>query len=58
MTNMATPEHKKPLSVCHEIYNFNRPLLGHHYYTFNMRGLFLGIEKKILKEIIHVPFHI
>ena len=29
---MATPKHKNPCPRGHEIYNFGRPFLGHHYY--------------------------
>ena len=32
MTYMATPLHKNPYPGGHEIYNFGRPFLGHHYY--------------------------
>ena len=31
MTYMATPLHKNPCPGGHEIYNFGRPFLGHHY---------------------------
>ena len=30
---MATPLHKNPSTGRHEIYNFGRHFLGHHYYT-------------------------
>ena len=35
---MATPLHKKPCHGGHEIYNFGRPFLGHHYYTLSLYG--------------------
>ena len=37
----------------HEIYNFGRPFLGHHYYILSLSDLSLGVEKKIFKEITH-----
>ena len=55
MTYMTTPSHKNPCHRGHEIYNFGRPFLGHHYYILGLCDLCLGIEKKIFKEIIH--FH-
>ena len=30
-----------------EIYNFGRPVLGHHYYILSLSELGLGVEKKI-----------
>ena len=53
MTYMATPSHKNPCPRGHEIYNFGRPFLGHHYYILGLSDLCLGVEKKILKEIMH-----
>ena len=50
---MATPEHKNPYPGGHEIYNFGRPFLGHHYYILGLSDLCLGVEKKIFKEIMH-----
>ena len=35
----------------HEIYNFGRPLLGHHYYILSVSNLFMGVEKNICREI-------
>ena len=32
MTYMATSKHKNPCPGGHEIYNFGRPFLCHHYY--------------------------
>ena len=57
MTYMTTPEHKNPCSGGHEIYNFGRSFLGHHYYMYllSLSDLCLGVEKKICKEIMH--FH-
>ena len=46
---------QEPLPRGHEIYNFARPLLGYHYYTF-LSDLCLGKERKILKEIIHFQY--
>ena len=31
MTYMATPNTRTPAPGGHEIYNFGRPFLGHHY---------------------------
>ena len=45
----------EPLPRGHEIYNFGRPFLGHHYYIISLSDLCLGAEKKIFKEIMH--FH-
>ena len=50
--NMTTL-HKHPCPRGHEIYNFSRPFLGHHNYTFSLSVLCLGVEKKILKEIMY-----
>ena len=55
MTYMAILWHKNPCPRGHEIYNFGRPFLGHHYYILGLSDLCLGIEKKIFKEIMH--FH-
>ena len=52
---MATPQHKNPCPGGHEIYNFGRPFLGHHYYSLGLYDLRLGVEKKMVKEIMH--FH-
>ena len=52
---MATPQHKNPYPGDHEIYNFGRPFLAHHYYIFGLSDQCLRVEKKILKEIMH--FH-
>ena len=56
MTYMAaTPEHKNPCPRAHEMYNFGRVFLVHHYYILGLFHLCLGVEKKIFKEIAH--FH-
>ena len=39
----------------YEIYNFSTPFLGHHYYTLSLFDLCLGVEEKIVKEIMQ--FH-
>ena len=44
---MATPKHKNPCPGGHEIYNFGRPFLGHHYYILGLSDQCLGVEKKI-----------
>ena len=44
---------QEPLPRGHEIYNFGRPSLGHHYYILGLSDLCLGVEKKIFKEIMH-----
>ena len=46
---MTTPLHKNPCPESHEIYNFVRPLLGHHYYILSLSDLCMGVKKKILK---------
>ena len=47
------PLHKTPCPGVHEIYNFGRPFLGHHYryYILSLSDLCLGVEKKIFKEL-------
>ena len=55
MTYMATPQHKNPCPGGHEIYNFGRPFLGHHYYVRSLSDLCLGVKKRIFKGIMH--FH-
>ena len=51
-TYMATPLHKNPCPGGHEIYNFGRPFLVHHYYIIGLSDLYLS-EEKIFKEIMH-----
>ena len=52
ITYIATPLHKSPCPRGHELYNFSRPFLGHYNYILRLSVLFLGVEKKILKEIM------
>ena len=52
---MITPLHKNPCPRGHDIYNFGRPFLGHHYYIHGLSDLCLGVDKQIFKEIMH--FH-
>ena len=57
MTYMAIPQHKNHCPGGHEIYNFGRPFLGHHYYIFSLSDLCLGLEKKIFlrnTSILHI----
>ena len=42
---------QEPLLRGHEIYNFGRPFLAHHYYILVLSDLCPGVEKKIFKEI-------
>ena len=47
-----------PMNACprgHEIYNFGRPFLDHHYYLLSLSDPCPGVEKKIFKEILY--FH-
>ena len=53
MTSMATRSNKNPCPGGHEIYNFGRPFIVHHYYILSLSDLCLGVEKKIFKEIMH-----
>ena len=50
---MATPQHKKPCPIGHEIYNFGRPFLGHDYYIISLSDLCLGIK---FKKYINLHF--
>ena len=50
VTYLATP-----LDTGHDIYNFGRLFLGHHYYTLGLFGQCLGVEKKLFEETMH--FH-
>ena len=36
---MATPSARTPAQGGHEIYNFGRPFLGHHYYILSLYDL-------------------
>ena len=55
MTYMATPQHKNPCPRSHQIYNFGKLFLGHHYYILSLSDLCLGVEKTIFEEIMY--FH-
>ena len=59
MTYMARSQHKNPCPVGHEIYNFDRPFFGHHYYRYilSLSDLCMGIEQKIFKEVPVIHFH-
>ena len=48
ITYIATPLHKNLCHREHEIYNFGRPFLGHHYYTLYMHR---SREEVFFKEI-------
>ena len=45
---MATHQHKNPCPRGHEIYNFGRPILGHHYYMYilNLSDPYPNEDKK------------
>ena len=47
ITYMVTALYKNPCPGGHEIYNFARPFLGHHYYTLSFSGPCTGVEKTI-----------
>ena len=40
----------------YEIYNFGTLFLGHHYYTLSLFDLCVGVEKKIVKEIMQFQY--
>ena len=42
------------MATLYEIYNFGRPLPGNHYYTHSKFDQCLGVEKKIVKDMIHI----
>ena len=46
MTYTATSKHKNPCSGGHEIYNFDRPFLGHHFSILSLYDLCSEVEKK------------
>ena len=56
MTYMVTSLHNNPCPGGHKIYNFGGPFLCHHYYILSLSDPSLGVEKKILKEIMHFYF--
>ena len=46
--------HKNPCSRSHEIYNFGKSYLGHHYYTHSLYGSCTRVEKtRFLKKYIN-----
>ena len=49
---------QEPLSQGHEIYNLGRPFFGHHYFILGLSDLCLGVEKKIVKKIMHFYDHV
>ena len=49
------PRNKNPCPWGHESNNFVRPFLVYQYYILSLSDLYLGVEEKILKEIMH--FH-
>ena len=54
MTYMATPLHKNPCPGGHEIYNFGRPFLDHHYYILGLSDQCLGVKRRrFLKKYIN-----
>ena len=55
-TYMATSHHKSPYPRGHEIDNFGRHLLGHHYYVhvYSLSEPCPVLEKKIFKK--HINF--
>ena len=55
MAYIATPSHQNPSPGGHEIYNFGRPFLSHHYYILSLSDICMAVEKKIFKEIMQ--FH-
>ena len=44
------------MAILYEIYNFGRPLLRNHYYTHSMFDQCLGVEKKSVKDMIHLYY--
>ena len=55
LTYLATPQHNNSCSGDHEIYKFGRPFVGYYNSIITLSVLCLGVEKKILKKIMH--FH-
>ena len=56
MTCMSTPQQKNPCPWGHDIYNFDRPFLGHHYCILSLSDICMGVEQTILKQIMHFHF--
>ena len=46
---MTTPNHRNPCPRGHEIFNFGRGFLAHHYYIFSLSAR-CTLVKKIFKE--------
>ena len=44
------------MATLYEIYNFGRPLLRNHYYTHSAFDQCLGVEKKSVKDMIHLYY--
>ena len=57
MTYMATPQHQNPFPGGHDIYNFSRPFLGHHYYILILCELCPEVEKNIFKKYMNFTLH-
>ena len=47
MTCIVTPNIRTLALGVHEIYNFGRSFLGHHYFILSLSDLCLGVEKMI-----------
>ena len=50
MTCIATPQHKYPCPRSDEIYNFDKPFIGHYYFTFSLSEPYPGVKKTFLKK--------
>ena len=48
---MATSHHRNPCPRGHEIYNFGRGFLAHHYYIFSLYARCTGVKSKIFLKI-------
>ena len=53
---MATPYQRNLCPRGHEIYYFGRAFPGHHFYILRLPALCPGVQKKILKEIMHIYY--
>ena len=53
---MTITEHKNSCLGCKKNYNLDGPFLGHYFYIhiLSLSDLCLGVEKKILKEIMQL----
>ena len=47
---------QEPLPRGHEIYIYGGLFFGHNYYILSSSDLCLGVEKTILKEMLHFHF--